>query len=141
MASAPDRTVNGAPLRSINGGGAPAVRGRIPELSGIQFTGKASVEKYARTLRDLFRDLAFEVEFGSGELYAVLSRQHGHPLLMGLDTRLRARRVCRRLDRLARLMSGGCVEAVAFHAEFRRQFEPAIAPQRQPKQQRFDWDN
>lgn len=140
MAAMPDRTANGAPLRSQNGG-APAVRGRIPELSGIQFTGKSSVEKYARTLRDLFRDLAFEVEFGSGELYAVLSRQQGHPLLMGLDVRLRARRVCRRLDRLARLMGGGCVEAVAFHAEFRRQFEPAIAPQQRQRTQRFDWDN
>jgi hypothetical protein len=140
MASAPDRTVNGAPLRTQSNG-AGTVRGRIPELSGVQFTGKASVEKYAATLRNLFRDLAFEVEFGSGELYAVLSRQQGHPLLMGLDVRLRARRVCRRLDRLSRLMGGGCVEAVAFYAEFRRQFEPAIAPQRPRQPQRFDWDN
>jgi hypothetical protein len=137
----PDRTANGAPLRTQNNG-APAVRGRIPELSGIQFTGKASVEKYAKSLRDLFRDLAFEVEFGSGELYAVLSRQSGHPLLMGLDVRIRARRVCRRLDRLARLMGGGCVEAVAFHAEFRRQFEPAIAPaQRRQQPRQFDWSD
>lgn len=121
--------------------GAPG-RGRIPELSGVEFTGKASVEKYARTLRDLFRDLAFEVEFGSSELYAVLSRQQGHPLLMGLDVRLRARRVCRRLDRLSRLMGGGCVESVAFYAEFRRQFEPAISPARQkPAARAFDWEN
>jgi hypothetical protein len=121
--------------------GAPG-RGRIPELSGIRFTGKDSVEAYAKALRNLFRDLAFEVEFGSGELYAVLSRQNGHPLLMGLDTKLRARRVCRRLDRLARLMGGGCIETVAFYAEFRRQFGPAIAPQqRQQRQPQFDWGN
>lgn len=117
-------------------------RGRIPELSGIEFTGKASVEKYAQTLRNLFRDLTFEIEFGSGELYQVLSRQQGHPLLMGLDARIRARRVCRRLDRLARLMGGGCVESVAFYAEFRRQFAPAIAPVRQKQQPRaFDWED
>lgn len=140
MASVPDRTVNGAPLHTQNNG-APSVRGRIPELSGIQFTGKASVEQYARTLRALFRDLAFEVEFGSGELYAVLSRQNGHPLLMGIDVRMRARRVCKRLDRLARLMGGGVIESVAFHAEFRRQFEPAIAPAPKPKARTFDWDD
>jgi hypothetical protein len=117
-------------------------RGRIPELSGIEFTGKASVERYAQALRNLFRDLSFEIEFGSGELYQVLSRQQGHPLLMGIDVRLRARRVCRRLDRLARLMGGGCVESVAFYAEFRRQFEPAIRPVRQRQPARaFDWEN
>lgn len=126
---------------------APAVngasgRGRIPELSGIEFTGKSSVEAYAKALRNLFRDLSFEVEFGSGELYQVLTRQSGHPLLMGLDVRIRARRVCRRLDRLARLMGGGCVESVAFYQEFRRQFAPVIAPQRpRPNQRAFDWEN
>jgi hypothetical protein len=126
---------------------APAVngasgRGRIPELSGIEFTGKSSVEAYAKALRNLFRDLSFEVEFGSGELYQVLTRQQGHPLLMGLDVRIRARRVCRRLDRLARLMGGGCVESVAFYQEFRRQFAPAISPQRQrPAARAFDWEN
>lgn len=121
--------------------GAPG-RGRIPELSGIEFTGKSSVEAYAKALRNLFRDLSFEVEFGSGELYQVLARQQGHPLLMGFDVRIRARRVCRRLDRLARLMGGGCVESVAFYQEFRRQFEPAISPQRQRQPARaFDWEN
>lgn len=127
----PDRSQNGAP-----------VRGRIPELSGIRFYRKSDVEVYAQALRSVFRDLAFEVEFGSGELYAVLSRQAGHPLLMGLDVRIRARRVCRRLDRLARLMGGGCVEAVAFYAEFRRQFEPVITPAKpKPDPRKFDWQN
>ena len=121
---------------AVNG---PAGRGRIPELSGIEFTGKASVERYAQTLRNLFRDLSFEIEFGSGELYQVLSRQQGHPLLMGIDTRIRARRTCRRLDRMARLMGGGCVEAVAFYQEFRRQFEPAIRPAPRRAPARFDW--
>ena len=118
------------------------VRGRIPELSGIEFTGAESVKDYAATLRGLFRDLAFEVEFGRGELYEVLTRQQGHPLLMGIDVRLRARRVCKRLDRLAALMGGGVTESVAFYREFRLQFAPAIQPPRQPSQQRaFDWDH
>jgi hypothetical protein len=141
MASVPDRTVNGAPMRTSNNG-VQTTRGRIPELSGIEFRQKSDIEKYGRTLRGVFRDLSFEIEYGSAELYAVLSRQSGHPLLFGLDTRLRARRVCKRLDRLAVLMGGGCVESVAFVAEFRRQFEPAIAPrQNQPKARKFDWDN
>jgi hypothetical protein len=131
MATTPSRTENGA-----------AVRGRIPELSGIEFTGHESVRDYAGTLRGLFRDLAFELEFGRGELYEVLSRQSGHPLLMGIDTRLRARRVCKRLDRLAALMGGGVTESIAFYREFRLQFAPAIQPQQQrPNPRVFNWDN
>lgn len=118
------------------------VRGRIPELSGIEFTGHESVRDYAATLRGLFRDLAFEVEFGRGELYEVLSRQSGHPLLMGMDVKLRARRVCKRLDRLSRLMGGGVTESVAFYREFRQQFAPAIQPARRPDNNRaFNWEN
>jgi hypothetical protein len=118
------------------------VRGRIPELSGIEFTGHESVKDYAATLRGLFRDLAFEVEFGRGELYEVLTRQQGHPLLMGIDVRLRARRVCKRLDRLAALMGGGVTESVAFYREFRLQFAPAIQPEKKrPDPRAFKWDD
>lgn len=120
----------------------PSGRGRIPELSGIEFTGHESVKDYAGTLRGLFRDLAFEVEFGRGELYEVLSRQSGHPLLMGIDVKLRARRVCKRLDRLAALMGGGVTESVAFYREFRQQFAPAIQPPRKRTDPReFKWDD
>jgi len=118
------------------------VRGRIPELSGIEFTGHESVKDYAATLRGLFRDLAFEVEFGRGELYEVLTRQQGHPLLMGIDVRIRARRVCKRLDRLAALMGGGVTESVAFYREFRLQFAPAIQPEKKrPDPRAFKWDD
>jgi hypothetical protein len=118
------------------------VRGRIPELSGIEFTGHESVKDYAATLRGLFRDLAFELEFGRSELYEVLSRQHGNPLLMGIDVKLRARRVCKRLDRAAALMAGGVTESVAFYREFRTQFAPAIQPsipRTNPRE--FKWDD
>jgi len=118
------------------------VRGRIPELSGIEFTGHESVKDYAATLRGLFRDLAFEVEFGRGELYEVLTRQQGHPLLMGIDVRIRARRVCKRLDRLSALMGGGVTEAVAFYREFRLQFAPALQPEKKrPDPRAFKWDD
>lgn len=119
---------------------APTGRSRIPELSGIRFSGDEDVIAYAEALRNLFRDLSWEIEFGSGELYAVLSRQGGHPLLMGLDVRLKARRVCRRLDRLALLMGGGAVESVAFVREFRRQFAEILENRKAKKDPRtFRW--
>ena len=48
--------------------------------------------------------------------------------MLGLDTRIRARRVARRLRRVSELCSGAAVEAVAFYREFRAQFAPAIEP-------------
>lgn len=140
MAAMPDRTTNGAPLRSV--AGPKPVRGRIPELSGIEFTGRRSVEEYAKALRDLYRDLTAEIEFGAAELYEVLKRQDGHILLMGLDVKIRAYRVRKRLDRLAHISGGGAIEAVAFYAEFRRQFVEALHEERKPKNVvKFDFED
>lgn len=118
----------------------PSGRQRIPELSGIEFTGHESVRAYAGTLRGLFRDLSFELEHASGELFEVLRRQEGHPLLFGLDVRFRARRVAARLDRIARLMGGGSVESVAFYREFRKQFADVIRDKKTKNPRNFNWD-
>jgi hypothetical protein len=116
-------------------------RQRIPELSGIEFTGHESVAEYAKQLRALCRDISDEAGYGAAELYAVLSRQKGHPLLAGIDVRLRARRVARRLDRVADLMAGGVVESVKFYAEFRAQFADAINPPKQRVKVQFDFND
>ena len=119
-----------------------AASSKVPELSGIEFDGHSSIRRYADAARKLFRDIAFELDFSAAELYAVLSRQQGHPMLAGLDVKLRARRVRRRLERMSQLASGGAVESVRFYAEFRRQFAPAIAPERVKKPaQSFDFEN
>jgi hypothetical protein len=119
-----------------------AASSKVPELSGIEFDGHSAIRNYADAARKLFRDIAFELEFSSGELYAILSRQKGHPMLAGVDVKLRARRVCRRLDRMGQLASGGAIESVRFYAEFRRQFAPAIDPERVKKPpQSFDFES
>jgi hypothetical protein len=119
-----------------------ADRSRVPELSGIEFDGHASVHVYAEAARKLFRDMASEVDFAAEELYAVLSHQKGHPLLAGVDVRLRARRVAKRLHRISQLCAGASIESVHFYREFRRQFEEAIAPKKDKKPPRaFDFDD
>jgi hypothetical protein len=116
-------------------------RQRIPELNGIEFTGHSSVVNYSKTLRALMRDIATEVEFGAEELFSVLSRQRGHPLLMGVDVKMRARKVVKRLYRVHDLAAGGAVEAVKFYREFRLQFADAIQPQRSKPAKAFDFDD
>jgi hypothetical protein len=114
-----------------------AAKQRIPELSGIEFTGHASVATYSGELRSLLRDVAYEIDFAAEEIQAVLARQKGHPLLLGLDVRLRARKVAKRLHRAQECVTGGAVEAVKFYREFRKQFAEVIAP---PKQTRASFD-
>lgn len=121
-------------------------RGRIPELSAIPWEGPRSITSYAKTGRDLCRDLGQEFETGADELYAVLIRSFkGHPLLAVLgapDVRLRARRVVKRLRRAAELEKGAGVELVKFHAQFRKEFVdvlPAAKPEKRTSV--FNWDD
>lgn len=114
---------------------------RIPELESIDFTGAASIRKYSQSLRDLGRDLSAETGFGAEELYAVLTRQKGHPLLAGIDVKMRARKVAKRLHRASELFAGGAVEAVKLHQEFRLQFAEVLKPSRKTPAKKFDFDD
>jgi hypothetical protein len=116
-------------------------RSRIPELSGIEFTGHKSVVEYSKALREIQRDLSSETDFAAEEIRAVLSRQHGHPLLFGVDVRLRARKVAKRLHRVSELNAGAAIEAVKFYQEFRMQFAEAISPPKRPNGKAFDFDD
>ena len=117
-------------------------RKRIPELEAIEFTGAKSIAAYSRSLRDLCRDIANECEFSGEEVIAVLSRQKGHPLLAGIDVRIRARRVAKRLFRVSQLQNGAAIESVKFNQEFKLQFADVINPKPdKAPARRFDFDD
>ena len=116
-------------------------RKRIPELEAIEFTGSKSIADYSRAARDLSRDMSNEVEFAAESLVAVLSRQKGHPLLGGIDVKMRARRVARRLWRMSQLYNGAAVEAVKFNTEFKLQFADVMKPKSKVPAKRFDFDD
>jgi hypothetical protein len=117
-------------------------RKRIPELESIEFTGAKAVAEYSKALRDLSRDMSNETDFAAEELAAVLGRQKGHPLLAGIDTRMRARKVAKRLHRASELFIGAAIEAVKLNQEFRLQFADVISPKpdRRPARQ-FNFDD
>jgi hypothetical protein len=116
-------------------------RRSIPELETIEFTGAQSVAAYSRALRALARDLAVETAQAAEEIEVVLHRTgSGHPLLLGLDTRIRARRVASRLRRAAECANGLAIEAVKFNTEFRTQFADAIEPRRRKPAKTFDFE-
>ena len=112
---------------------------RIAELGAIEFEGAKDITLYARKGREVCRDLAMELEAAAEMVLGVLSKQNGHPLLLGLDVRIRARRVAKRLHRAAECAQGAGIEVVKFRSEFRYQFQHVINP---PKtKSKFDWDD
>lgn len=115
-------------------------KNRIPELEVIEFNGAKAIAEYSRRLRALGRELAAELDASSEEIKAVLARQKGHPLLMGADVRVRARKVAKRLTRAGELGQGVATEAVKFNQEFRMQFADVIEPKRRKKPS-FDFND
>lgn len=113
---------------------------KIPELDAIEFTSPRAIADYARALRTLGRTLASELDASAEELSAVLGRQKGHPLLAGVDVRLRSRRVAKRLFRAAELAQGVATEAVRFNTEFRMQFAEILNP-RPSSRPAFDFND
>src|SRR5580700_1828355 len=103
-------------------------RKRIPELSMIELNSTSGVADYMSASRNLARDFANELDCAAGELYAALSRMQGHPLAFGVDMRLKARRVRRRLQRARDLVLGGGIECVKAWHTFQREFGPVLDP-------------
>ncbi|WP_017559075.1 hypothetical protein [Nocardiopsis baichengensis] len=103
---------------------------RIDELSEIDFRGKIGpqVNQYAKKSRKLARDLASELDSGASDARRAMKALKGHPLLLGLDVSLRARKVARKLKRAKELAQGISAESIKFSAEYRKQFihEPAL---------------
>lgn len=119
-----------------------STRKRIPELQAIEFTGTASISRYAKEARSLCREMAWEFEMAGDEVYSVLvATGKGHPLLMKVDVRWRARRVRKRLRRAADYVSSAGVETVRFNVQFRTDFADVITPIPIKPAKRFDFND
>lgn len=103
-----------------------AVSGNITELSRIEFTGSlgAAFLAYGRELEDLGDRWRMELEIAAVDAEAAMSAMNGHLLLFGLDSKIRARRVARRLKRAQELADALAARGDAFHRTYRKQFLP-----------------
>ncbi|MCP2343388.1 hypothetical protein [Actinomadura rupiterrae] len=111
-----------------------STKSRIIELGNIQFTGAKSITAYAQAARGLCRDMSMEFQMAADEVYgALVASQKGNPLLMGVDVKLRARRVRNRLRRAGEHSGAAAAEAVKFHSQFRTEFADVLNPPKQTK--------
>lgn len=96
---------------------------RDPKLEVIEFDGSESVAAYALASRDITRALSQEYEGAADDLFTMLCEfGEGHPLLFGMDVRIRANRVVRRLERMNEMAAGIAVESVKLNLEYKKQF-------------------
>ncbi|MEV4837806.1 hypothetical protein AB0K05_25010 [Nonomuraea sp. NPDC049486] len=103
----------------------------VAGLDGIEFDGSESVAAYALKARDHTRALSQEFEGAGDDLYGILCELgKGHPLAFGIDVKLRARKVAKRLERMAEMASWVAVESVLLNQEYKKQFAELVAPEK-----------
>ncbi|GAA0968888.1 hypothetical protein [Actinocorallia libanotica] len=100
---------------------------KFSELAKIEFKGKLSenFKTYSDRGERLGRRFAFELEMAAGDSRAAMETLRGHPLLFGLDARLKARRVAKRLNRAQELAAGMASEVAKFHRAYSKHFSQA----------------
>jgi hypothetical protein len=116
------------------------VSARLDEIADCEFAGKAIAERmarYATLTQQLAHDVARELAVAEEAATAAMRQLTGHPLLAGVDVRLRARRVTRVLREARELCEGISAEAVAFNIQFRTEFAAALTAKRETKTKNY----
>ena len=96
----------------------------ITELSGIEFRGSldAAFEKYGEELEALGQRWAFELELAAADSRAAMESLRGNFWLLGVDVKLKARRVSKRLKRMQEMAHGMGCQGPKFHRAYQRHF-------------------
>jgi hypothetical protein len=98
---------------------------KISELAKIEFKGKLGEQfkAYSDQGERLGRRFSFELEIAASDSRAAMETLRGHPLLFGLDARIKARRVAKRLNRAQELAHGMGSEIGKFSRAYDKHFK------------------
>lgn len=105
------------------GGGRPRA---ITELSGIEFTGSLgeAFHAYGKALTALADRWNLELDIAAVDAEAAMTTMKGKWLLFGMDTKVRARRVAKRLKRARELAAALAERGESFPRAYRKHFTP-----------------
>lgn len=100
--------------------------GEISELASIEFEGSLgeAFKAYGKALEEIGDRWATELEMAAVDAEAAMGSMKGHLLLFGIDSKLKARRVAKRLKRARELASDLADRGDKFHREYTRNFKP-----------------
>jgi hypothetical protein len=96
----------------------------IDELARIEFRDSLGLAflDYGEALQELGRMWKYELELAAGDSQAAMGALRGHPLLFGIDARVKARLVARRVKRMQEMAHGIEDAGRKFHAAYRSHF-------------------
>lgn len=99
----------------------------IRELAEIPFQGslQTQFEAYASALYAISRAWSHELAMAAADAEAAMTELHGNPLLFGLDAKIKARRVAKRIKRAQALADGLTEESRKFYRAYMRHFVEA----------------
>jgi hypothetical protein len=111
---------------------------RISAIGDIEFRGHVgrNIAAYAKSNQRLAHDFAQELVNGAEAAEKAMRKLDGHPLLLGVDVRLRAKRVARKLRKGQDLALALSAEIVKFNVQYRREFLDVHDGSKQPKSNR-----
>ncbi|WP_433239917.1 hypothetical protein [Actinomadura nitritigenes] len=96
----------------------------IDRLGDIEFRGKVGkhIAEYAKATQRFGHDLAYELDNAATAAEAAMKELDGHPLLFGVDVKIRAGRVAGKLRKARELALAISAESVKFHVQYRQEF-------------------
>jgi hypothetical protein len=127
-----------AQARGLTGQGHPAGGGSsgsqsidqmIKALDQIELTDQHTLHAFLQAVRALAHKVAVETSMAAGELTAggkEMAKGSGNPLLMGIDVRMKIRRVTRQMDAAAEHMAQAAAASTAAWTVFEREFEEIL---------------
>jgi hypothetical protein len=97
----------------------------ISELSSIEFEGSLgeAFQRYGKALEEIGDRWSTELEMAAVDAEAAMGSMKGHLLLFGIDSKIRARRVAKRLKRAKDLASSLADRGDQFPRDYRRNFK------------------
>jgi hypothetical protein len=98
----------------------------ISELASVEFEGSLgeAFQRYGRALEEIGDRWATELEMAAVDAEAAMGSMKGHLLLFGIDSKVKARRVAKRLKRARELANSLAERGDKFPRDYRRQFKP-----------------
>jgi hypothetical protein len=113
---------------------------RLDEIADCEFTGPnmaLKIAHYAQISQEFAHDMARELSNSEQAAYRALRQLKGHPLLVGIDVKWRARRVTRVLREARELCEGISAECAGFNMQFRLEFADALSGKRVAKKKEY----
>jgi len=109
--------------------GSSKINALVKALDDVELTDQHTLNAFCEALRLLCTKLAVETALGSGQLTAgakAMAKGSGKVFLLGLDTKMKIRKVTKALESVSDHLGSAAADAVTAWATFETEFEDLL---------------